>query len=200
MRPTRTGNRRGQGDRLRGELLDAGWAILTEPAGPAALSLRAVAARAGVAATSVYLHFPDLAAIKLALAERAFAAFSANRTAAVEGMTEPAEALIRACQAYAQWASAHPGPYRLMFSADTSRLVADVTGPSRSAFDALVTSVGRCRDAGLARADGDPQWIATLLWSALHGQVTLRADRRQFPWPPIDEMIADLVVRVAGLS
>ena len=59
-------NRRGEGQRLREELLAAADAIVTETGDGSALSLRSVAARAGVAATSVYLQFADIDALKAA--------------------------------------------------------------------------------------------------------------------------------------
>src|SRR5262245_14863441 len=139
-RVARTNNRRGQGERLRDELLDAAYVLLVETGDPSGLSLRAVAARAGVAATSVYLHFADLQAIKVALAHRGFAAFAAARDQAQSGVDDPAARLVAGCQAYARWAVEHPPLYRLMFSADLSPTFADPGAANRAAFDALVAS------------------------------------------------------------
>ena len=199
-RVARTTNRRGQGERLREELLDAAYALLVDTGDASGLSLRAVAARAGVAATSVYLHFADLQAIKVALAQRGFAAFATARDQARSGVDDPAVLLIAGCQVYARWAVDHPQLYRLMFSADLSPTFADPGAPNRTAFDALVASVRRCQDAGASPAGGDPLWTATLIWTALHGQVVLRHDRPHFPWAPLDEMVRDLAVRLAGLD
>src|ERR1700729_2893185 len=52
-------NARGQGDRLRREIIDAARDILAETGNVDRLTLREVARRVGIAATSVYLHFPD---------------------------------------------------------------------------------------------------------------------------------------------
>lgn len=50
-------NPRGQGPRLRQDILDAATALLgREPA--VAVTLRAIARQAGVAAPSIYAHFP----------------------------------------------------------------------------------------------------------------------------------------------
>ena len=107
-------NRRGEGQRLREELLAAADAIVTETGDGSALSLRSVAARAGVAATSVYLHFADIDALKAALAQRCFAEFAAARDQAAAGAADPAATLIAGCQAYVRYALDHPGQYRLM--------------------------------------------------------------------------------------
>jgi AcrR family transcriptional regulator len=191
-------NRRGHGDQLRGDLLTAAAELVTETGDASALSLRAIAARAGVAATSVYLHFPDVTAVKIALAQQWFAEFADVRDAAAADIADPAIALVVRCQTYARYALAHPGPYRLMFGPGLPPLAAadaDPDTPSLRAFEALVTAVRRVQSP-VAKAGDDPRRLAILLWTALHGQVTLRMDRPHFPWPDLDDMIGELVARV----
>ncbi|HUZ36781.1 MAG TPA: TetR-like C-terminal domain-containing protein [Streptosporangiaceae bacterium] len=208
----RRNNRRGQGERLRADLLAAADAIVTETGSSAALSLRAVAARVGVAATSVYLHFDSVQSLKMALAQRCFADFTAFRAAAADHITDPAQRLVASCQAYARYGIAHPGRYRLMFGADLPALTAadaqraDVqpdpaapAEPSRAAFAALVQAVAGCQQAGLAPAGTNPTLLALLVWTALHGQVALRIDRPGYPWPPADIMISEAVTRLVSL-
>jgi hypothetical protein len=55
------------------------------------------------------------------------------------------------------------------------------------------------QQSGAATADADPTWLASLVWSALHGQTALRMDRPHFPWPLLDESIAGMVRRLVGL-
>ena len=224
-------NRRGEGQRLREELLAAADAIVTETGDGSALSLRSVAARAGVAATSVYLHFADIDELKAAVAQRCFAEFAAARDRAAAGAADPAETLIAGCQAYVRYALHHPGQYRLMAGRESHRLglasgvfspdlqtlsPSTSTGPSPidgsgsgpaqpeaspsdSAFDGLVNSIQRCQDAGIASPDTDPIRLAVLLWTALHGQASLRMNRPDFPWPPLENMITELVIRLLSL-
>jgi AcrR family transcriptional regulator len=196
----RRNNRRGHGERLREELLDAAGALVAETGDASGLSLRAVAARVGVAATSVYLHFEDLDALKVALAQRCFVEFAEARDAAA-GVTDPARSLIVRCQAYARYALTHPGRYRMMFGRDLPLLMSHGPQPSPSldAFNALIDSIARCQRTGAAPA-ADPARLATMVWTALHGQAILRIDRPDFPWPPLDDMIAELVSRLVGLS
>src|SRR5205807_3982678 len=59
-------NARGQGERLRADIVAAAVGMLDELADDEALSLRAVARAVHIAATSVYLHFPDRDALVLA--------------------------------------------------------------------------------------------------------------------------------------
>jgi AcrR family transcriptional regulator len=198
----RSNNRRGQGGRLREELVEAASALVAETGDASSLSLRAVAARVGVAATSVYLHFADLEALKVAVAQRGFAEFAAERDAATARVTDPTDALVARCQAYARFGLAHPGHYRLMFGPELPALASygDKSAPSVAAFTALANSIRRCQQSGAAPSDADPTWLATLVWTALHGQTALRMDRPNFPWPPLDESIAGMVRRLVGLG
>ena len=56
---SRSRNRRGQGELLRQEIIEAALRMLNELGDDEALSLRAVAREVGIAATSVYIHFAD---------------------------------------------------------------------------------------------------------------------------------------------
>jgi AcrR family transcriptional regulator len=57
--PARARNPRGEGDRLRVELLDAAVELMAEAGDVDKVSLRAIAQRAGVSPTAVYRHFDD---------------------------------------------------------------------------------------------------------------------------------------------
>jgi AcrR family transcriptional regulator len=197
----RRNNPRGQGERLREQLIQAASSLVAETGDAGRLSLRAVAARAGVAATSVYLHFADLDRLKIALVERGFAELSEVRDAAGAASNDPAEALVARCRAYGRFAVDHPGLYRLMFGPDLPATLAydAERSPGRDALDALTESIRRCQRSGAAPDGADPARLATLVWTALHGQVSLRMDRPRFPWPPLDEMISETVRRLVGL-
>lgn len=183
--------------------------MVTESGSAQVLSLRGVAARAGVAATSVYLHFADLDALRVALAQRCFSEFAAARDASSVGVDDPVRALILRCQAYIQYALDHPGLYRLMFSPDLPALDpamsgggpagAGETAPSTAALTGLAAGINRCQQAGRTSDTSDPAWLALLTWSALHGQATLRIDRPHGPWPPLEETVPDLMTRLLRL-
>jgi hypothetical protein len=53
--------------------------------------------------------------VKVALAQQWFAEFATVRDQSAAGIADPSQALIARCQAYASYALAHLGPYRLMF-------------------------------------------------------------------------------------
>src|SRR5579859_2269679 len=101
-------NPRGQGNRLREDIVTAASAMLADPAAPP-LTLRGVARAVGVAATSVYLHFNDVEALVLEVARRAFGELRAAQEAAMDAVTGPCERLRAGALAYCDWGMANPG-------------------------------------------------------------------------------------------
>src|SRR3954470_6963452 len=97
-------NARGQGELLREEIVTAAGRMLDELADDEALSLRAVARAVSIAATSVYLHFPDRDALVLAVLRRCHDQLveAGDRAAAAAG--DPAAALRARILAQAAWA------------------------------------------------------------------------------------------------
>ena len=72
-RPRRRRNPRGEGARLRDELVEAASDLIAEHGSAEGVSIRAVARRAGVSAPSVYLHFDDRDALISAVLVQRFA-------------------------------------------------------------------------------------------------------------------------------
>ncbi|MCZ2858587.1 TetR/AcrR family transcriptional regulator [Blastococcus sp. VKM Ac-2987] len=177
---------------LRAELIAAAARLVERAGSPDGVSLRAVAREAGVSAPAVYGHFADLGALVDAVLDEGFAALGAAVTEAVDRETDPAARLVAGCRAYVRAGLAAPGRYRAMFGPRR------VAGGAR-AFGLLVEGVGACVAAGRS-GSRDPQADANLLWTALHGMVTLRAAAPDVPWPAFDTQLAQLVGRLALLT
>src|SRR6187402_1454924 len=79
---TRVVNRRGQGERLRDEILDAASRLLATSGSRDAVTLRAVAREAAIAAPSIYPHFPNRDAVLDAVVVRTFDQLAAFCSAA----------------------------------------------------------------------------------------------------------------------
>src|SRR5690348_4662738 len=102
---TRERNRRGEGGRLRADIVRAGADLLDESGDEQAVTLRAVARRVGITAPSIYAHFADRQAILLAVAVEAFAELHEQLELARDGAdADPVARLRAACAAYLEFA------------------------------------------------------------------------------------------------
>ncbi|MDP9363725.1 MAG: TetR/AcrR family transcriptional regulator, partial [Chloroflexota bacterium] len=200
-RARRARSPQGEGGRLRDELVRAADRLLERTGDEAGLTLRAVAREAGIAAPSVYLHFAGRDELVRAVLDRHFAGFrEALQTGIAAAGDDPAAQLRAGCLAYCRFGLTHPGPYRVMFGNRTAYVP---TGnfdevPGADTFGSLVDGVAGVIAAGLA-PPGDPLRLATGVWTALHGIVTLRAAVPMFPWPPVEDLIEDILVGLVGI-
>jgi AcrR family transcriptional regulator len=160
------------------------------------LSLRGVAREVGVAATSVYLHFPDLDHLLAAVVEVGFSRLSAATAAAAATTDDPAEELKARCRAYCAYALDHPRMYRLLFQARLPRTGRSQKTPGLRAFDNLAAAVRRCLESSAAPAHDDPVRLASLIWTGMHGLVLARMARPTFPWAPVDVFVDEMVTRL----
>ena len=180
--------RRGQGELLREEILDATERLLAQTGDEDQVSIRAVCKAVGVSAPSIYLHFDDKEALLLAVCRRDFAAFDDALEAACEGVDDPVEALRRRGAAYVAFGTEHPEQYRVLFMSNKRSHRIDGAVVGSAAFNHLVAAVERCVDAGVFRPV-DPVSAAVSIWSALHGVTSLLIAMPDFPWP--EHMVAD---------
>jgi AcrR family transcriptional regulator len=169
---------------LRRRVLDASLAIVAAH-GPAALSLREVARRAGVSHQAPYKHFPDREAILAALVTEAFEGLAGAMDGAMADVAEPSAALVAAGRAYVRWARANPGSWRLLFRPDMVALdrYPEARAAGGRAFAVLQRGVG-----ALSRAPspgghplavlGDPEAEVrlALAWSTVQGLAALLVD------------------------
>lgn len=190
---------RGKGAELRGEVLAAAMALLTETGEEDAVSLRAVAQRVGVSVPSIYLHFADKQALLDAVCEEVFAALDAQLRAAGVGAPDVFEGLRLQGVAYVHFAVANPEHYRIVLMRkhiSSAPGHADLVMAS-AAFQHFVASVQECVDAGVF--EGEAEALALRLWAAAHGVAALLVAKPYFPWPPLEDYI-DQTIRMAGLG
>jgi AcrR family transcriptional regulator len=191
-----TRNPRGAGERLREELIAAADRLLRAGQTHESLSLRAVAREVGIAATSVYLHFPDKLALLLAVFERHFAQLARQIEDAIAEHPDPAGQLRAAATAYWRFAAEHPDAYHVMFTVPGTNTMADPLPADRRPGAAIVLAVqeviARCVQAGLTPAL-DPYHAALCLWTSLHGLITMMAARPYVPWPAPQALLDTLL-------
>lgn len=174
-------NPRGQGDKLRKEILAAVGRLLDQKLGDNDLpvSLREVAREVGIAAQSMYLHFSDKEQLAHAVAEDGYRRLvAAMREADAEAGAEGAGAdgrLRAQSRTFGDFARANRGVVRLMFGHDASRYgPAGQEHPARILWEQWLTAVTACEETGRRWPDGAEQ-TAMHLWSALLGRFALSA-------------------------
>jgi AcrR family transcriptional regulator len=188
-------NARGEGERLRGEIIDAAVKVLAALGPEDPFSLRSVAKEAKIAAPSVYIHFSDRNVLLLAVLEKLFSEQLAIRAAAEEAAAKAGggawERLLARSVADVQFGLKHPGHYKVLFE---GRVVPRLNDPRVAGFGRplLTRSIELIREiptrAGAERVSEDPQQLALLLWSGLHGVISLRINKPTLEWPPAAEL------------
>jgi AcrR family transcriptional regulator len=189
---------RGQGERLRDEILAAAGRLLAERGDESAVSVRMIADAVGVTPPSIYLHFADKDTLIEEVCEERFREFGEALEAAAATVTDPLEALRARGRAYVRFALDHPEQYRVIFMTRRERAMSmeELSAPDARAgaraFAHLVEAVRRAASAG-AVTTSDPVSTAILLWSGFHGIVSLMISEPGFPWPDVDALVGALL-------
>ena len=157
---------------FRERLCEAAERLFAEN-GPAAVTMRQLAADLGVSPMTPYRYFKDKDDILAAVRTNGFNRFSDALEAAftsVEGGRARGSAVG---EAYLTFAFEHPATYKLMF---------DLDQPNEDQYPHLVEAAHRARDTQTQWVkslisegifEGDPNEIGHLFWAATHGAVGL---------------------------
>src|SRR5687768_1046397 len=112
--------RKGEGERLREEILLATERLLIRTGDQEAVSVRAIAEAVGVTPPSIYLHFADKAELIWSVCARHFAALDDAIESAAATSDEPLEQLRLRGGAYVRFGLDHPEQYRILFMSKPS--------------------------------------------------------------------------------
>lgn len=156
---------------LQSALVDAAEAVLVRE-GPGAVTVRAVAAEAGVAPMGVYNRFGSKEGLIDVLLIRGFEGL--RQAVAAHGELDPIERLYASGVRYREFALAHREHYSMMFGGElsTGNPSTELQLCATGAFDELVGHVVLASAAGRLMS-GDPRDLAQQIWSTVHGAVTL---------------------------
>jgi AcrR family transcriptional regulator len=162
---------------LRAALLDAALETIARD-GVTALSLRALARKAGVSPMAPYHHFADRAELLAAVAESGFRRLYAEKLAALAASDGSAEeTLVAGTRAYVVFILDNPALYRLMKSADLAdrspypdlRQAAEL--PSARLAEMIAELAARGRLTTMPPAD-----VGRVIWAFAHGLGLLAID------------------------
>ncbi|MDX6329299.1 MAG: hypothetical protein QOI83_1682, partial [Streptomycetaceae bacterium] len=138
--------------------------------GTAGLSLRAIAARAGVSRATPKWHFGNRAGLLTALAVEGFAQLRDALAATIEGSTDHAARFTALGRTYMDFGLGNPELFDLMFrSAELDRDDPEIVAAHRDSFS-IMAGTATERAGELSAEAGD---VPLLAWAAAHGLVLL---------------------------
>lgn len=173
--------RRGSGERLRDEILDATTELLLETGHARSVSIRSVARRVGVTPPSIYLHFADKEALMDAVCARYFEKLDPEMRRLATEYASPVEVLRAQALAYVRFAVQTPELYRIATMGEWRSGSSVDTTLNSSAFKHIRATVQRLMDDGTYRPD-DPTTVALELWSAAHGVAAMLIAKPHLPF------------------
>jgi AcrR family transcriptional regulator len=142
---------------------------LLEDGGASELSLRAVARRAGVAASAPYRHYADRDALLSAVAAVGYGELGQHLAAAHPAPSSPDD-LAAVALAYVRFALQRPALFRVMFGEPCDR----DNGERVAATAAISAYVGAIVQRAFPGADVDA--LSTAIWALVHGLAFLHLD------------------------
>jgi AcrR family transcriptional regulator len=200
--------RKGEKEALRQRILDAARGLFVKHAYEE-VTLRMIAEAAEYTAPTILNHFGSKEGLIFAICEEDFRALRA-RFERMAKVADPIERLRRIGLGYVEFAMDHPNHYRFMFMTrhpepDASDLAHDRSDPDQDAYAFLRATVAEAIEAGRLREDcDDPDLVAQVLWSGVHGLVSLHLNKGDDPclsFRPVKaatRLVLDVMIR--GLS
>jgi AcrR family transcriptional regulator len=187
---TRPRNPRGEGNKLRDQLLAATAEVLNEVGDADRASVRAIARRAGVSPTALYLQFPDRDALIAAAVDAGFETFNRELMEAASIDAAPIERLMAMGRAYLSFSEQRPALYATLFSTRRTAVDKDPDVDRDRALDGVIALLQLNTPAMEYEVACE---LAILIWSSLHGYAMLRTVRPHLVWPEPEAFLRRLL-------
>ena len=188
-------------EEIRTRILDAARELFAAE-GVEAVTMRRIADRIEYSPTAIYFHFRDKEALLAELCDCDFRAF-AHEFVEIAKIPDTVERLKAAGGAYVRFGLNHPSHYRVMFM--TPRTASSQTiekgNPEEDAYAFLRGIVVELIAKDLVREETDPDLVAQVIWSAMHGLVSLeiaKCNDAWVDWRPIEErgrLVVTMILR-----
>lgn len=181
-----------QREEARRAILDATEALLIE-AGGEAFGVRALAARCGYTAPTIYHYFGDKDGLIDALLEERFARLLAEVHRVPQG-DDPVENLRGMLRAYLRFGERNPAFYRVILA--TRRDGPDRSPPSVEAAVEVMMRPWQQLSAAGRLGDTSPEAASQAFWALIHGLTALRVARPDHDWvPDLTEIAVEAMLR-----
>ncbi len=164
---------------LRKEILDVSKDLLIKD-GFSKMSMRRIAKRANVTATSIYLHFKNKDDLLLALIEESIH----NLKEVLVEVMDPSKGFIQQLEemarAYIRFALEHPKEYEIIYMVrpeEMPKYPREKFNEVRNAYELLAGIISDGKANSLIDVD-DPLICAYTIWAQIHGVVSVILNRR----------------------
>lgn len=178
---------------FRDALCDAATRRFAEE-GYEGVTLRGLARDLGCSPMTPYRYFENKAEIFAAVRTAAFERFGEALEAALVASPSPAESLPALCRAYVAFAVAEPHAYRIMFELDQGPQIQGRPSGDIPGWSLMRAAVEQAVAAGIVRGD-DPDTLAHLFWSGIHGLVALHLSGMLLLGRSLDELVEAFIER-----
>lgn len=170
---------------VRQTILDAARELFAEQ-GYDSVTMRKVAEKIEYSPTAIYLHFKDKEQLIRELCDHDFLAF-AQEFQKIARTKDPIERLRKAGHAYISFGNEFRQQFRLMFMTPVARPADESTlrrgDPAEDAYAFLLATVSEAFSAGRFRKElKDPELIAQMVWSGVHGVIALEIAKCSDDW------------------
>lgn len=176
MLQVRSKSQRGEGGRLKLELIQAAMRFLDQ-APASALSLRRVAAEAGVSPTSAYKHFANASALLAEVVRECWRQLGLEMQAGMAAAEAqgPLAVLKLQMAAYVRYAMERPSRYQLLFALEPTDPGAPIglPGPVQPAYRSVLASIEHLAAEGRSLPMPDAHFSTLLVLSIAHGRIAI---------------------------
>lgn len=193
-------SKRGQGDQLAVEILDAATALIEQAGHADAVSIDDVVGKVGCTPPALYRHFTSKHELFMAVADRDVSGLAEELDIRHAGAGSPAAELAARGRGYVAWGIAHPETYRTAFMhRPWEPMSSGVAAHVQSVVDGFVDAAQRGIDAG--ELSGKADTIGAAIWAAAHGLTSLLLSEPDRSWPNREELVvATIDSQVAGVT
>jgi len=166
--------------------------------GYAAVTMRAIAAELRTSPMAPYRYFENKAEIFAMVRAEAYRRFADGQEDAARSSSDPLARLLEMRTAYVRFALEHPDEYRVMFelAQESGDRYPDLVRESERAFAALERAVEQAVAAGVL--SGEPRMLAHVMWSSVHGMVTLHLAGKLTLGISLDDLLRAPPLRIGG--
>lgn len=164
---------------LKRRIVDAAREVLLSE-GYRNLSLRKIARKIDVSATSIYLHFENKDHLVHTLIEEAIERLNERLKESVESESSPLKMLENLAWAYVQFALDHPREYQVIYlvsSDQMARYPREKFRKARQGYQIVIEVLEEGVEAGTIE-EPKPSIAAYTFWAQLHGVMSVVLSRR----------------------